>query len=145
MCVYRLLIPILLIVAACLNAETQRRPVSREEASDLVHAYLRSVGCTAGSCVLEPYHDVVGSDFYAFQGLGSTPKTGFNLGYFEVDPRTADLWSGVVCERYETPAVVRLQKLIRKRIGLTNDEYMRLQRPGPLCDAGEKPSIVRSK
>ena len=78
-----------------------------------------------------------------FQGLG--PATGFNLGYFEVDPRTADLWSGVVCQRYETPSVVRLQKVIRKRIGPTNDEYMRLQRPGPLCDTAEKPSVVRSK
>ncbi len=141
----RLHIAILLIVAACLNGETDRRPVSRKEATDLVFAYLRSVGCTAGSCVLEPYHDVVGSDFYGFQGLGSTPNTGFNLGYFEVDPRTADLWSGVVCQRYETPSVVRLQKVIRKRIGLTDEEYSRLQRPGPLCDPGEKPSVIKTK
>ncbi len=134
----RLLVPILFIVAVCLDAQTPRRSVSRKEAADLVFAYLRSIGCTTGACVLEPYHDVVGSDFYGFQGLGSTPKTGFNLGYFEVDPRTADLWSGVVCRRYDVPSVVRLQKRIRRRIGLTDEEYRRLQRPGPLCDPGEK-------
>lgn len=136
---------VLLPYNGSLYAEPRRRNVSLKEANDLVFAYLKSTGCTNRTCWLERYHDVVGSDFYGFQGISNNPHSSFNLGYYEVDPRTGDVWSGVVCERFEIPSVVRLQRTIRKRIGLTDVEYRKLQRPGPLCDPGDKPTVVRTK
>jgi hypothetical protein len=54
---------------------------------------------------------------YGFQGLWvNPPDDSINRGFFLVDPRTGDVWNGVVCERYEPPALVKLQRVIRKRI-----------------------------
>ena len=123
--------------------EGKRRNVSLQEAEALVQAgYLDHVKwCRKHGCDLEPQ----GGDsyFYRFQGWTDNPGGSGNMGFFEVDLQTADVWDGVVCSRYLTRSLVRLQQVIRRRIGLTEDEYRKLQRPGSICDPEETPAIYR--
>jgi hypothetical protein len=81
--------------------------------------------------------------FYVFQGLTDNPGGSGNMGFFEVDPETADVWDGVVCARFATRPLAKLQRVIRRRIGLTEEEHRKLQRPGTYCEPGEKPEIYR--
>jgi hypothetical protein len=103
-----------------------------EEAYDLV--FIPS-GCMDGSCELVPYHP--DSDFYGFQALWiNPPGASINRGFFVVDPRTTDVWSGVICERYASRSLAKLQRAIRKRIGLTDEEYRKAAKTGPMCGPG---------
>ena len=123
----------------------KRRNIGLEEANDLVYAYLKSMGCSEKTCWLEQYHDPHWPDFFCFQALNNNPSGSANMGFYEVDPRTGDVFDGVVCATYTSPALVRLQEAIRARIGLTDTECRKVQRPGPMCDPGEKPRILRGK
>ncbi len=128
-------------------SQAKRRNISLEEANDLVFACLRSVGCTKQTCSLVRYHaaDWPGlPEFYSFQAISSNPHTSFNQGYYEVDPRSGDVWNGVICERFESPFLVGLQRTIRKRIGLHDDEYKNASQDGPMCGEG-MPRVGRGK
>ena len=116
------------------------RQITFEEATALVYAYLK--GCNKKHCPLEEYHNPDASDFYGFQALNADPGKPANLGFFEVDPQAGDLWSGVVCQQFTSPPLLRLQRTTRQRIGLTDEEYRKARRPGPFCEPDEKPLIA---
>lgn len=117
-------------------SESKRRNLSLEEASDLVFAYLKSTGGNQENCSLVPYHPPDAPDLYHFQGISTDPSRGFNLGYFAIDPTTADIWSGVFCERLVSKDLTSLQRIIRRRIGLSAQEYKKAKKPGPFCEPG---------
>ena len=121
----------------------KRRNVSLEEANELVYAYLKSVGCAVQTCGLEPYHDPYFPQFISFQAIRDNPGGSGNMGFYAVDPQTGDVSDGVICATYTSPSLVRLQEAIRARIGLTDAQYRKVQTPGPMCDPGEQPRIVR--
>ena len=130
-------------IDASVYSNAKRRNISLEEASDLVFAYL-SHGCTKQTCSLLRYHapDWPGlPEFYGLQATWPNPHGSPNLGYFEVDPRTGDVWNG--CERFESPTLVNPQKAIRKRIGLTDEQYKKVPKLGPMCEPGQKPRVER--
>jgi hypothetical protein len=54
-------------------------------------------------------------------------------GSYAVDRTTGDVWDAIVCREASTPSVRRLQRAVRKRIGLDGRAYQRLRRPGPMC------------
>jgi hypothetical protein len=56
-----------------------------------------------------------------------------SLGSFAVDKRTGDIWDLIVCREYMSKSVKKLQQAIRKRLGITEDTYRKLRRPGPTC------------
>ena len=131
-------------IDASVYSEVKRRNISLEEANDLVFAYLKTTGCTEHACSLDQYHDPNEPEFFSFQALWPNLQGSPNLGFYEVDPRTGDVWNGVICERFESPALKRLQRAIRQRIGLTDESYRKLQRPGPMCEPG-MPGVGRGK
>jgi hypothetical protein len=126
----------------------RRRNVSVEEANDLVCVV--TGGCADGSVELVGSKaDVSSPDsgFYAFQALWTTapPDINFNLGFFQVDPRTGDVWNGVICEKFTSPELLKLQRTIRQRTGLTDEEYRKTQKPGPMCEPEDSPPLKVSK
>jgi hypothetical protein len=127
------------------SSESKRRNVTLEEASDLVYAYLESGGCTKNSCSVDRIHDADWPAFYSFQAMWPNPYGSPNLGYFKVDPRTGDVWNGVICGGFTSPSLVKLQQAIRKRIGLSDEEYRKTPKNAPMCEQGQKPGLVRGK
>ena len=122
------------------------RDVTLEEAEALVTAFFRDRGNTKlPSFGLETYVSKYDPGFQFFQGIFDNPGGSFNLGHYAVDRKTGDVWNGVVCARARSPSLVKLQVAIRNRIGLTNDEYRKIRRLGPMCDPGEKPPVEKAK
>ena len=124
----------------------KRRDVTLEEADALVMAFFKDRGSTkAPGFELVKYTDPYSPEFHSFQGIFDNPGGSFNLGFYAVDRKTGDVWNGVVCERAISPSLVKLQVAIRNRIGLSKDEYRKIRRVGPMCEADEKPPVEKSK
>jgi hypothetical protein len=76
------------------------------------------------------------SRWYLFTGTWAGPPQRGSVitGNWAVDKRTGEVWNGVICEELESPALMRLQKAIRKRIGLSTSDYWQIRVDGPLCE-----------
>ena len=120
-------------------SQSGRRYISAEEASDLV--CVLTGGCEDGSTSLMPPDQKPDSGFYHFDAWNSIS----HVGFFDVDARTGDVWSGVICEQLDSPSLVRLQRTIRKRIGMPDKEYKEISKTGPICEPGEKARVSRWK
>jgi len=46
----------------------------------------------------------------------------FPIGYWSIDTRTAEVWNDVVFERVTNKRLASVQLVIRKRLGVTDDE-----------------------
>jgi hypothetical protein len=128
------------------SSGVKRRNLTLEEASGLVYAYLKSAGCTKNTCSVDqigdaPYFPAL----YSFSATWPNPHGSPVLGYFKVDPRTGDLWNGVICGGFTSPSLVRLQRVIRNRIVLSDEEYKKTPNNAPMCEAGQKPPVTRGK
>jgi len=116
-------------------SEPKRREISLEEAHDLVTALMQDRGNTKlPGFDLDSYKDSYYPQFQFFQAIFDNPHGSFNLGHYAVDPKTGDLWNGVICERMRSVSLTKLQRVIRIRIGLTQSDYRKAQRPGPMCE-----------
>jgi hypothetical protein len=125
------------------HESNEAREITYEEAHDLLTAFLK-----VRPLAVEKSGDLGYREFYFFMAdMGSLPcppcarrgEKGVYVGnfqYYAVDRRTGDIWSAVLCERIARHGLSRLQAALRKRIGVTNAEYERLKRPGPLCEPG---------
>jgi hypothetical protein len=115
--------------------ETKRREVTLEEAHDVVTALMQDRGATKlPGFSLKKYTDTYFPDFQFFQGIFDNPNGSFNLGHYAVDRKTGDVWNGVICERMKSHSLTKLQRAIRIRIGLTESDYRKVRRPGPMCE-----------
>jgi hypothetical protein len=117
------------------QASTEAREITYKEAHDLLATFLKAPGG------VEESGDMGYKEFYFFMAnMGSSCASGGvcvgDFQYYAVDRRTGDVWSSVICRRIATPALNKLQKALRKSIGLTNTDYEGLRRPGPLCEPG---------
>ncbi len=113
---------------------TEAREITYKEAYDMLTAFLKVNG-------VEQSGEMGYKEYYFFMAnMGSSCDPGGtcigDFQYYAVDRRTGDVWSSVICERIATRALTRLQAALRKRIGLTNAEYGRLKRLGPMCEPG---------
>jgi hypothetical protein len=124
------------------SSGVKRRNVTLEEASDLVYVYLKSVGCTRNMCSVDQIHDPYWPGFYSFSAMWPNQ---YGSRYFKVDPLTGDLWDGVACGGFTSPSLARLQYAIRKRIGLSDEEYKKTPSNAPMCEAGQKPHVTHGK
>lgn len=125
-------------ISPSVYSESGRRNVSSEEANDLVCAW--TGGCGSGGTALVPSIQVVDEEYYHL-----TLATDV-LRLFDVDAGTGDVWSGnFFCLLYESPSLAKLQRAIRQRIGLTEGEYKKARKPGPMCEPGQKPRVERRK
>jgi hypothetical protein len=58
-----------------------------------------------------------------------------HVGLYVIDPRTGDMWDGVSeCGAITSPEIRALQRKLRKTLGLSNSEYRRIRRAGPMCE-----------
>jgi hypothetical protein len=73
-------------------------------------------------------------DRFFFEATWDNPKGSVVVGHYAVDPRTGDVWNAIVCEELKSPSLKTLQQRVRKRLGLTEREYRKLRRPGPMCE-----------
>ena len=56
------------------------------------------------------------------------------VGNYAVDPYTGDVWSATEsCDEVQTRKLEKLQRHLRKGLGLTEVEYEKLKTKGPLC------------
>ena len=121
---------------------TGLRQISPEEASNLLTAFLK----LPGSDLLKS-GNMGYTEFYflmAILGVSRGPVGGLNARYYAVDRKTGDVWNSVICRQITSRALKNIQLAIRKRIGLTDEEYHKLQRPGPMCEPG-MPRVTKSK
>jgi hypothetical protein len=49
-----------------------------------------------------------------------------------VDPQTGDVWRRGAC-KLNSPSLKKAQAAVRKRLGLSDKEYKKLQHDGPDC------------
>ena len=127
------------------EGEAKRLTISREESRDLVYALLEPSGCTRRTCDIETLQDEYFPQLFLFEGLWSNPTGSPHIGAWAVDPKTADLWDANVCVEYRPTRVTVLQQRLRRRIGLTDEQYKKLKKQPPMCDLGEKVEIRTGK
>jgi hypothetical protein len=119
------------------------RDISLEEAHALVTAFMKDRGSTKlRGFDLDQYANNDYPDFQFFQAIFDNPRGSFNLGHYAVDRKTGDVWNAVICEQLTSPSLARLKSATRRRIGLTEDEYRKTQRMGPMCEPGY-PRVVK--
>lgn len=64
---------------------------------------------------------------------GTFTNCGSVIGNYAVDSSTGDVWSATECEEESTPELRKLQANVRLRIGLSDSEYHKIKRKGPVC------------
>jgi hypothetical protein len=133
-------------VDSSIYSNQKRRDVTLEEADALVTAFLNDRGNTKlPSFELDKHSDSYFPQFLYFEGIFDNPGGSCNLGFYAVDPKTADVWDGVYCARARSASLVKLQAAIRNRIGLTREECQKARRPGPMCEPDERPPVEKAK
>jgi hypothetical protein len=123
------------ILSSVTCSASQRRIVSVEEAERLVAAAL-----PAATRRLPKFdvHGGVDENFPQFYFLSATwagqPNGSMVVGNYYVDKDRGDVWSATAeCEEISSPALRKLQAKVRLRIGLSDSEYHKIKRKGPLC------------
>lgn len=125
-----------LLTMGLAGAVPRDKRLSEEEAKKLVLTTLRSQRMNVERIESGSNNDRLGSGFYSFRAVGPFNPLGSNtIGNFLVNPATGDVFNGLFCEEYHTPALRKLQTAIRKRFGISQDDYRKLRRPSPLCDS----------
>jgi hypothetical protein len=110
--------------------------VSEGEAIQLATLARRSIarfdlpGLTASSVPCTPAANV---GYYCVEVAWNNPGPVGDFRVFDVDSRTGDIRDAVICREYTSSAIRDLQKRIRKRAGITPEQYRTLRRAGPMC------------
>lgn len=116
--------------------EPGARKLTLDEARQLAYKAVESVesGNKLPGFGLDPYKDDYFPDFYFFEALWDNPGPGSGvIGHYAVDPRMGDVWSAIVCRQLTSVSLRKLQRAMHKRIGLSEKQYRKLKRPGPMC------------
>ena len=133
-------------VASTSARRPKRELLSQEDCHQLVLEALRGEGIDSENptlMLLDEQYDPAFPDFFTTEARDAGPNGSFpSLGSFSVDMRTGDVWSATLCWEYKSPGLSRLQQEIRKKREITDKEYEKLKRRGPMCLPGEKPVIM---
>jgi len=146
--VFRLRPAVLLIAALfCASARSEdRRNITVAEASGLVDALLKPDGWTKlkGFVLYQALFDAEFQDFYFIHAEWDSPSVrSAAIGHYAVERTTGDVWDWVVCGQFSSPSLIAAQQALRKRIGLTEEEYEKIRKPGPFCEPDEKPQALK--
>jgi hypothetical protein len=138
----------LLVIAAvfCATARSEERPITVNEASSLVEALLKPDGWTKlkGFVLYQALFDAEFQGFYFIHAEWDSPSlNSAAIGHFAVERTTGDVWDWVVCGEFHSPSLAAAQQALRKRIGLSDEEYQKIRKSGPFCEPGEKPQALR--
>jgi hypothetical protein len=123
-----------LLIAGSANAESKSKVISANQARELVRAALPSPDLKKPVSIQRGSDDYM-PGYYSFSAYGPANPFGSSLiGHYAVDPKTGDVWDGIICREYRTAALVKLQASIRKQLGLSQAEYRTLRHPTSYCD-----------
>ncbi|HEV1284969.1 MAG TPA: hypothetical protein VNU44_06645 [Bryobacteraceae bacterium] len=134
------------LIAALLCCGQDRRPIAVTEATGLVNALLKPDGWTRlrGFVLYQALFDAEFQDFYFIHAEWDSPAhNSAAIGHFAVERATGDVWDWVICGQFHSPSLTAAQQALRKRIGLTDAEYLKIRKPGPFCEPNEKPQILK--
>jgi hypothetical protein len=112
---------------------SQERVLTLDEATQLVRAALPAATLTLPKFGLDNYAYPDYPDLYFFEATWDNPIGSVVWGHFAVDPKTGDVWDAIIWREYKTHALKAAQASMRARIGLTNKEYHKVRRRGPMC------------
>lgn len=139
----------LLVIAAvfCATAwSEERRTITVSEASELVNALLKPDGWTRlkGFVLYQALFDAEFQGFYFIHAEWDSPsRNSAAIGHFAVERTTGDVWDWVVCGEFNSPSLAAAQQALRKHIGLSDEEYQKIRKPGPFCEPDEKPQPLK--
>ena len=130
---------LMLLLSAWAESATKPRKLSMNEARQLARMALTEQARKLPGLDLEGHGSPNFPNFYFFIVTWGPPRSdqGGTVEQLAVDATTGDVWSGVVCREGRSPRLIKLQKSVRKRIGLSERSYRRLRRKGPMCDSCE--------
>jgi hypothetical protein len=80
---------------------------------------------------------IISADWNGIDDVG----TGGHYGYFAVDKMTGDVWFATSCGAYHSPELARAQGQLRRRLGMSAQDYKRLRHDGPFCGCKEPPAL----
>jgi hypothetical protein len=114
-----------------------RRRITESEARELaMKALPEEMIKNPAGLVLNSYKNSYFPDAYYFEALWAHPTpvmSSIVAGHYAVDSETAEVWKSNICERITSRALQQLQKELRKRIGLSEEEYRKLIKKHPPC------------
>jgi hypothetical protein len=117
------------------STQASSRKLTVEEARELVQVALEPGGATklpGFQIEAEPPIPEY-PDFYYFEALWHNPGKSAVIGNYAVDPRTGDVWVSTVCKEMKSKVLKVKQKEIRNRIGLSDEDYKKIKKLGPMC------------
>jgi hypothetical protein len=134
--------PAALAIAVMLCASA-RRPITVNEASELVRALLKPDGWTKlpGFVLYQALFDAEFQDFYFIHAEWGKPPVA--IGHYAVERSTGEVWDWVRCGEFDSPSLHDAQEALRKRIGLSDGEYQKIRKRGPFCEPGEVPQALK--
>ncbi len=127
-----------LVILACVVADAQMvRPpkeLTIQQAHLILEASIPDVTKRLPGYGLDDFEINDPPWFYFIEVTCDNPRGSVVWGNYAVDRATGDLWSAVICERVTSKRVRALQRQVRKEIGLTDADYRKIKRPGPMCE-----------
>ena len=138
---------IVIVVLFCATGQSApRRAITVGEASQLVSALLKPDGWTRlrGFVLYQALFDAEFQDFYFIHAEWDSPSGRHAaIGHFAVERTTGEVWDWVKCGQFNSPSLSEAQQAVRKRIGLTDDEFQKIKKSGPFCEPNEKPQALK--
>lgn len=133
--------PFLLVAAAGLmscmaQSASHPRPISVKEARNLVLEALPLEVRQLPKFGIDLFEDARFPQFYVFLASSAgAPSGSAVIGYYAVDKSTGDVWNApAACDELRSASLRKLQAKVRSEIGLSESEYQRIRRKGPLCE-----------
>jgi len=126
-------------------ATTKIRTITAKESRELVLTMLKADEWTSlpGFNIEEPQLFQAHPEFFEVDAEYENPQGGSTVGSYAVERTTGDVWSLPICGRYESPALLVVQRALRKRIGLTDATYQSLRKPEPFCGPRQVPLVLK--
>lgn len=145
MSVMRLVVAFAVLSCFGIALSATPRAITGKEAQGLIFALLNPGGWTKlpGFTIVDPSINPQSPDFYIIHAERDNPGGGSAIGHYAVDWTTGDVWNWVSCGRYESSSLAKAQRALRRRIGLSHDEYRKVRKPGPFCEPGEKQYVIK--
>jgi len=124
-----------LMASPCIAAP---RPITIAEAESIVRATVEQDDPEAKS---PPGYEI--DDHFKARGAANfiifsviwmgAPDGGAEVGSYEVNMRTGDVFSALFCKEYKGPGIARAQATVRKAIGLDAAAYRKYRSGGEYC------------
>jgi len=127
-------IAVLLVLISTARDSAGQPSVSVEDARKLVLLALPQATSRLPGLHLDEHNDPHFPAFFFFEVLWNNPNPGSVVaGHYAVDRKTGAVWETMSCRLITSPTIKKQQRVIRRRIGLTEQEYFSIRSKAP-CD-----------